>query len=682
MAKKHKLPKITKKVLSSIIIAGFLLCTILFIGGSVSFSRQFRSQYDRSIRSIGLAARETLNPDDFARYLETKTPDETYFSVLKILQDFVDKFELNLLYVSSVKGEDYTDITYIYNPVMKEGKWTPFPLGYSEEYIEKENNEASRRVYEQGETVVRHTMKTRSGSHITANLPIYDSQGNIVAVLGVQKSIQEFVDARYSFMTLAITFEVLFTIAFIILFTAFFNYNYIKPIILVTREAERFAAIGEKPGEVLSEIRSSDEIGTLAKTVRQMEIDICDGIERLKVVTAEKERIGAELNLASQIQQEALPKAYPAFPERSDFDLYASMESAKEVGGDFYDYLLLDDDHIMLVVGDVSGKGVPAALFMMTAKTLIASYAEQGLSPKEIFERTNNQLCKGNETNLFVTCWLGILNLKTGKLDFVNAGHPFPVLYKDKEFSYLKTKTNFVLGGIESIKYDEHSISLSKGDRIFIYTDGVTEAINKDEELFGEERLLKAISQTSSSSVPSTIKTIRDSIEDFVSGCEQFDDITMLNFAWEKPNTDIFPDAVLTLDAKVANMEIVQNFVENQIQDFCKNKKILMKINLVIEEIFVNIVQHGYEDKGGDIKIYCSVKNDENPSLHAKIVFEDSGIPFNPLEKPDPDITLPAEKRGIGGLGIFITKKYMSKVEYEYKDGKNILTLIKNLDEE
>lgn len=248
-------------------------------------------------------------------------------------------------------------------------------------------------------------------------------------------------------------------------------------------------------------------------------------------MTAEKERISTELSVAAKIQSDMLPKDYPPFPDRTeDFDLFATMTPAKEVGGDLYDYILLDSDHLMITVGDVSGKGVPAALFMGKSKVLFALYALLGLSPKDIFERANVQLCKGNESGLFVTCWLGIYTFSTGELKFANAGHPFPVLYQNKEYSYLKTKPNFILGSMEYVPYDEHSITLKKNDRIFIYTDGVTEASNSQKQLFGDDRLLEAIKKTENLNAPDTLSKVREAIDNFAGDAEQFDDITMLTF--------------------------------------------------------------------------------------------------------------------------------------------------------
>ena len=531
---KKRLPVITKKLLLTIISAGILLCAAVFSASYWSFSRRFRAQYDSSIRSIGAAARQTLNPDDFEKYLSTKTKDEKFYSVLNILQDFVDKFDLNLLYVSSVLPPDYTHIRYIYNAVKQGGKWESFYLGYEEDYFEPNYNASTRRVFENGETIVRHTMKTRSGSHITAQLPVKDSSGKIVAVIGVQKSTQEFVDARRSFILFLIALEVVFAISFALLFSVYVNRHFIKPIILVTKEADHFASYGGNPSDSLLKITNHDEIGTLAHTVHQMEYDVCHNMEELTKVTAEKERISTELSLAAKIQQEMLPKGYPPFPERTDFDLYATMNPAKEVGGDLYNYLMLDSDHLLLVVGDVSGKGVSAALFMAKCKELLDIYANLSLTPKEIFEKTNDQLCRGNDTGLFVTCWLGIFTLSTGDLCFVNAGHPYPVLYKKAEdgFTFLKEKPNLILGAMDGIPYKEYKTTLQKGDRLFIYTDGVTEATNINEKLFGDDRLLETMQKTRNLDAPKTLETIRSDIDSFTGEAEQFDDITMMSFEW------------------------------------------------------------------------------------------------------------------------------------------------------
>ncbi len=531
---KRKVPKITKKIMIIIFLAGLILCSIIFSMAYISFHRQFRAQYDSDIRSIAATAREVLNPDDFGRYISTLQTDDKYNEVLRILQDFVDKFDLNLLYVSVTSPPDYTHIAYIYNPVKKGGRWREFPLGYSEEYKEKNYNRTAKLVFEERQTIVRHTFKTRSGSHITAMMPVIGSNGRVVAVIGVQKSIQEFVRAINTFSQFVLLTIFIFSVMFLGLFGTFVNHHFIRPIAIMTKEVRRFAKGGEQPSDELLKINSKDELSVLAHSVHKMEYDICENIANLTKVTAEKERMATELNLASKIQMDMLPTDYPPFPERRDFDLFASMNPAKEVGGDLYDYMMLDDDRLLICVGDVSGKGVPAALFMGKCKTLIDSYASSDLTPGEIFIYANNQLCNGNETGLFVTCWLGIFTFSTGDLVFVNAGHPSPVLYHDGKFEYLRSKPNLVLGGMEGMPYTEHLVTLSKGDRLLVYTDGVTEATDINEELFGEERLLAAVQGTENQNAPETVVNVRNAIDTFVGKAEQFDDITMLQFIWKE----------------------------------------------------------------------------------------------------------------------------------------------------
>ncbi len=530
----RKIPVITKKILMVVILTGILLCSLVFAAGYWSFSRQFKKQYDSSIRSIAEAARQCIYPDDFALYIETKSADEKYKTAQVILQDFVDKFDLNMIYISAVNPPDYTHITYIHNLVKKGGKWTEYPLGYEEDYLEPNYNASTRRVFENGETIVRHTLKTRSGSHITAQIPVFDSNKKIVAVLGVQKDIQTFVNARYSFINFVVALEIFFALAAIVLFSLFFEKTLIKPIVMIKQETDRFASQGGEPDERLLSIKNHDEIGSLAHSVHQMELDVVKNIAEMTRLTAEKERISTELALASKIQLDMLPKDYPPFPDRSEFDLFATMTAAKEVGGDLYDYLLLDSDHLMMTVGDVSGKGMPAALFMGKTKVLLDFYAYLGLSPKEIFEKTNEQLCKGNDSGLFVTCWLGILTISTGELRFVNAGHPYPVIFQGGKLDWLKRKPNLMLGTVEGFPYQEYSITISRGDRLFVYTDGVSEAMNASEELFGDERLLEVLDGTEALSAPDTLSKVRKAVDCFVKEAEQFDDITMLQFICKK----------------------------------------------------------------------------------------------------------------------------------------------------
>ena len=275
--------------------------------------------------------------------------------------------------------------------------------------------------------------------------------------------------------------------------------------------------------------RTGDEVEELAQSFASVSHRTVEYLGTVRRVTAEKERIGAELSLATQIQAAMLPHIVPAFPDRSDFDIIGSMNPAKEVGGDFYDYFLIDDDHLGMVIADVSGKGVPAALFMMASKIILQSVAMLGKSPAEILTRANEAICSNNEAQMFVTVWLGILELSTGKLTAANAGHEYPVFKKpDGAFELFKDRHGFVIGGMEGVKYREYEVQLEPGAKLFVYTDGVPEATNSDLELFGTERMTKALNDNPDVPVLDILKNVQKAVDGFVGDAEQFDDLTMM----------------------------------------------------------------------------------------------------------------------------------------------------------
>jgi serine phosphatase RsbU (regulator of sigma subunit) len=249
---------------------------------------------------------------------------------------------------------------------------------------------------------------------------------------------------------------------------------------------------------------------------------------REQQLARETERIGAELNVATQIQESMLPCIFPAFPHRAEFDIYASMQPAKEVGGDFYDFFLVDENTLAVVMADVSGKGVPAALFMVIAKTLIKNNAQNGQSPKEVFETVNNLLCENNDAGMFVTAFLGYLDIPSGRFTYVNAGHNYPLIRAGGSFEWLKTKPGFILAGMEDTFYKQHEMTLRPGDELFLYTDGVTEAFNNENELFGDPRLLEVANSYLGLPLREFTISIKREIDKFAQGAEQADDITML----------------------------------------------------------------------------------------------------------------------------------------------------------
>ena len=290
--------------------------------------------------------------------------------------------------------------------------------------------------------------------------------------------------------------------------------------------------------EGLAEVRTQNEIGQLACDVSEMVRQIEDNAERIKSITAEKERIGTELELARRIQNAMLPSKFPAFPERSEFDLHAEMDPAKEVGGDFYDFFLIDDDHLGLVMADVSGKGIPAALFMMISKILIKNAAMAGMSPAATLRAVNERISANNPEQMFVTVWLGILEISTGRLTAANAGHEYPMLCAPGgEFAFYTDKHGFVIGGLQGIKYREYELMLEPGSKLFLYTDGVPEATDNNNLLFGAARMLEALNADPEASPKELLKAMRAAVDDFVGEAEQFDDLTMLCFEYKKQLT-------------------------------------------------------------------------------------------------------------------------------------------------
>ena len=414
-------------------------------------------------------------------------------------------------------------------------------------------------------------------------------------------------------------------------------------------------------------IKTGDEIQSLSQSFNFMLSELERYIENLSKVTAEKERIGAELDVARHIQSSMLPSVFPAFPEREEFDIFASMTPAKEVGGDFYDFFFVDDDHLAIVMADVSGKGVPAAMFMMISRTLLKSAAQMGLSPKAIMEKVNNQLCENNEAEMFVTVWIGILEISSGKMMCANAGHEYPaIMRKGGDFQLFKDKHSFVLAGMEGSRYKEYELSLNVGDKLFVYTDGVPEATDSNDNLYGTDRMILALNKAKDSSPSALLASVHSDVDGFAGEREQFDDITMLCLEIKGKAME-----EITLSPSPEKMNEVTAFVEGILSKNEVPLKVVNRMNIAIDEIFSNITRYSGAEEAS---VGCKVEN-------GKVIlrFKDNGTPYDPTKKDDPDTTLSAEEREIGGLGIFMVKKTMDEIRYEYKDGFNILTLSKTL---
>ena len=448
-----------------------------------------------------------------------------------------------------------------------------------------------------------------------------------------------------------------------------FIYILIKRVIInnLKKINDTLGRITEGDLNVTVDVRSNKEFASLSD-------DINSTVATLKRYIAEAAaRIDKELEYAKQIQLSALPTN---FPDGDDYSIYAQMIAAKEVGGDFYDFYKLSDTTVAFLAADVSGKGIPAAMFMMTAKTIIKDLAESGMAVNEIFTRANNKLCENNEADMFVTAWMGILDLTTGQVQFANAGHNPPLLKRaNGSFEYLKTRAGFVLAGMEGVRYRIGELTMYPGDRLFLYTDGVPEATNTESALYGEDRLLAFMNENAQKEATALLPALKTNIDEFVGEAPQFDDITMLMLDY-KPKEGGAHMTNRTFPAKTESLPDILGFVEETLEGYGCPLKIQMSLCVAIEEVFVNVAHYAYNSGNGHVTL--GVGFDASDST-VTFRMTDKGIPFDPLKKPDPDITLSAEDREIGGLGIFITKKTMDSLTYSYENGENILTMIKKI---
>ena len=466
-----------------------------------------------------------------------------------------------------------------------------------------------------------------------------------------------------SMMLSAFMQVLIFAVLFLIL------YLLIKKIIINNLHVinAKLAQISGGDLNVTVDVRANEEFASLSD-------DINSTVSTLKRYIAEAAaRIDKELEYAKQIQLSALPTN---FPTGEEYNIYAQMIAAKEVGGDFYDFYKLNENTVAILAADVSGKGIPAAMFMMTAKTTIKDLAESGMSVNEIFTKANEKLCENNESGMFVTAWMGILDITTGNMQFANAGHNPPLLKRaNGSFEYLKTRAGFVLAGMEGVRYRAGEIMLGAGDRLFLYTDGVPEATNTENKLYGEDRLLSFMNDNANVEAKALLPKLKTNIDAFVGDAPQFDDITMLMFDY-RPQKGDANMTKKTFPAKTEALLDALAFVEQTLEKYECPVKIQTAICVAIEEVFVNVAHYAYGEGGGDVTLEISF---EESTRNITFRMVDKGVAFDPLKKPDPDITLSVEEREIGGLGIFITKKTMDLVTYAYENGENILTMVKKI---
>ncbi|MBQ7170800.1 MAG: SpoIIE family protein phosphatase [Clostridia bacterium] len=629
-------------------------------------------------RALPEERRQEMGTDAYRAAFADITEREDYRYVREFLAAFRETSEVYDIYLAAYDRENCA-IVYIADPEEDEayvclpGDWESVPEREVNKFL---SWDGSGRLYDIGST-------EKYGWLATSGVPIKNAEGEEVAFVLADVSLTSIAGRMKSFLLrYAITMFVLVNLVAVFM-TRHMKKTLVAPINRIAEAAKEYIRDKQEGKTDIDhfsnlKIATGDEVENLALLMADMEKGLSDYEENLTKITAEKERVGTELALATRIQADMLPNIFPAFPERPDFDVYASMTPAKEVGGDFYDFFLVDDEHLALVMADVSGKGVPAALFMMISKILVQNYAMMGRSPKEVLEAVNAQICANNREEMFVTVWFGILDLTTGTLTAANAGHEYPVLKQpDGDFELIKDKHGFVIGGMEGARYKEYELKLDPGAKLFLYTDGVAEATDSADALFGTARMLETLRAAQNEEPKEILEAVDRAVARFVGDAPQFDDLTMLcmHYIGKEPG-NMKDTKEMTVEATVENITAVTDFVNAELERLDCPLKAQMQIDVAIDELFGNIAQYAYHPETGSATVRVEV---EKEPLAVVISFIDNGKPYDPLAADDPDVTLSAEERKAGGLGVFLVKKTMDAVSYEYKDGKNILKIKKNI---
>jgi len=556
------------KTFHAVMVMAIVLCAAAVLVAVGMYYRTVRDQYIENAYHISAEAsailRETSNPADCVEKVMTKYYamteeelaaqdtaayqdkfralrfDENYQQVQDVLKFLKMNNDVEDVYILALDRENMRGV-YIVDPEERSdlrcppGKWSNLKEEYMAVFSPKKEEE-----------IPHFVTNNEYGWMCTSGVPVRDAGGNTVAYILTDISVLGLIGHTWQFLLEFALFLILLTLVLAYFFIRRFKRTLVTPINQIAQAAETYVR-DRRAGSVNTDhfsrqalnIRTGDEVENLSLTMADMEKELNDFEDNLTRVTAEKERIGTELALATRIQADMLPNIFPAFPDRSEFDVYATMTPAKEVGGDFYDFFLVDDDHLALVIADVSGKGIPAALFMMACKILLNNFAMTGLSPAQVLKTVNDQICSNNREEMFVTVWMGVLEISTGILTASNAGHEFPSLRQNGgAFALFKDRHGFIIGGMEGMRYKDYELRLAPGDKVFVYTDGVPEATDGNTRMFGTDRMLEALNADPAAAPDQVLRNVQEAVNAFVQDAPQFDDLTMLCVEYLGPKSE------------------------------------------------------------------------------------------------------------------------------------------------
>ena len=528
-----------RNIRSLALLGVFLILGVCLMAGRLLYVRNSRI-YTNFVYSYAHLIADNISGIAPTKFLETQEKDEEYYDIrYTFMTAGIHEKEFRDFYLVVPTEDDLIYISEIYQNL---------PEGM-EALSDEQAGFLEHRAYQPGEKEVMMQvlasgpeqekklylgLREFDGEKLaTALVPLYTMENEIPALVGIDISVAAIWEAMMNmFIMLAITIIVI-TGAGIAVHYRILEKTLIKPIVTLKNGTDELVSRLDREEVFVSDIHTGDEIEALAHSVEEMDRSLKQKTKELVAVTAEQERLNTELELASSIQMDMLPCIFPPFPDRKEFDIFASMKPAKEVGGDFYDFFLVDDEHLALVIADVSGKGIPAALFMMMVKIMVQNCVLAGLGPKQALEQVNQLIVENNRESMFVTVWLGILDIPSGRLIAVNAGHEYPILKTPEGYYELfKDRHGMAVGTIEGIRYREYELQLEPGSRLFLYSDGLVEANNSEAKLFGMDRTLAALNEDPEAGPEATLKAVTRAVDAFVGQAPQFDDLTMMCFAY------------------------------------------------------------------------------------------------------------------------------------------------------
>lgn len=520
--KKVKRSKLARVTLMRVVLLSWILVTGICLLAGQAIKRENLRVYESFAKSYSRIISENVNSDMARKYLETNTMDDYYLEVKKTMQAMVDNADLRYLYVYV---PEELGIRYIWDAQSDDDSRPLNDIWYYQGDYPKDD---IMKAYTDGEELFR-TYKYGDMSLAAYVVPMYDSSKNIVALVEAD-IIMPRSEMLLPGVLLNIVVIVLIVMAIAMaLFYYFTRKRIISPLEKINEATKEIVENIDSDKEMVIDVSTKDEIEMVAHSIEKMNRKLKEYIRENNAITEEKARVNTELGLAHHIQINTLPTEFPAFPDRNEFDIYASMIPAKEVGGDFYDFFLVSDNQLGMVIADVSGKGIPAAMYMMMAKSMIKAKMMSGINPAEALMSVNNMLCDSNQGEMFVTVWAAVLDMDKNELIAADAGHENPIIKKpDGDFEVVKRKHGVVLGGFRNIIHEDYVIEMQPKTKVFVYTDGVPEAKNRDGEFYKMDRLVEALNRVKNERSEEILRGVKKDLDEFEEGTEQYDDTTMM----------------------------------------------------------------------------------------------------------------------------------------------------------